>query len=185
MTPEGTDRGRLRAQDLLILGGDGELEETLPNKPPSDCGLHLEILRACGVRSVIHTASVWNLLIADSAAEIGGLQLEGFYALGGISQGASSLWIPSVPFSSDAEKQKLLVHEALRRQASAAALLVRGVGLISWGRDFEEAKRRTEILEMLIETAARSRFSVYRTPSIKHGQTAVAKSDRPQLRLVV
>ena len=93
-------------------------------------------------------------------------------ALSGVGREENAVWVPIVESAADWQRQIELVLEAVRsrqpqssRYAIAPALLVRGLGLVTWGETCTDAKRHTEVLEALLEVTGRFHSASGRLPS--------------------
>ena len=56
--------------------------------PSAETLLHLEIVRRRGAGAVLHTHSVWSTILSDAPADRGGLTIEGFEMLKGLTASA-------------------------------------------------------------------------------------------------
>jgi methylthioribulose-1-phosphate dehydratase len=129
-------------------------------RPSAETSLHLAIVRARGARAVSHTHSVWSTLLSDAAFAEGGLAIEGYEMLKGLSGVTTHThreWLPVIENTQDWAAEGPRVESLLRGQAHTHGLLIRRHGLYTWGRDLDEMKRHLEILEFLLEVVGRSR----------------------------
>lgn len=153
----GADKGRLRAEDILEVDGNG-LPLEAERKPSDETVVHLAVVRERDAGAVLHTHSVWNTLVSEAAAAAGGLALSGYEMLKGLAGVSSHLheeWLPVLENTQDYHRMSREVTDALRRHPQAHGLLLSGHGLYTWGRDLEEAQRHVEALEFLIELEGR------------------------------
>ena len=158
MSPSGVDKGELRPEQVLLIdeearavGGAG--------KPSDESLLHLRVVRERGAGAVFHTHSVWNTLLSDLYADAGGLAVEGYEMLKGLSGVRTHEhreWLPIIENSQDMPALADALGGALRRHGGAHAVLLRRHGLYTWGETPAEAKRHVEILEFLLETHGRA-----------------------------
>lgn len=162
ITPTGLDKGALVAEQFLeiddaacVVRGDG--------RPSAETGLHLAIVRARGVRAVLHTHSLWSTLLSEAFSADGAVALEGFEMLKGlrdIHTHEHREIIPILENCQDIPQLAEKVQALLKRDPAVHAFLLRRHGLYTWGQDLAEAKRHVEILEFLLEILGRSRTGV-------------------------
>jgi methylthioribulose-1-phosphate dehydratase len=153
----GADKGRLAAEDILEVDGNG-LPLEAERKPSDETVVHLAVVRERAAGAVLHTHSVWNTLISEAAGDAGGLGLSGYEMLKGLSGVTThehAEWLPILENTQDYRRMSRDVTAALARHASAHGLLLRGHGLYTWGRDLQEAQRHVEVLEFLFEVEGR------------------------------
>jgi len=153
----GVDKGRLTAEQILAVDGEGRRIEG-EGKPSDETVVHLAVVRERDAGAVLHTHSVWNTLLSEAGGDEGGLQIEGFEMLKGLSGVTThehAEWVPIIPNTQDYARMSRDAPAALRRHPAAHGLLLRGHGLYTWGRDLAEARRHVEILEFLFEVTGR------------------------------
>jgi methylthioribulose-1-phosphate dehydratase len=159
ITRSGVDKGRLEAGHILeidaagaALGGSG--------RPSAESAIHLAVVRARGARAVAHTHSLWSTILSDVHAGEGGLAIEGYEMLKGLSGVTTHEhreWLPIIPNVQDWVAESDGVEGLLRAHPAAHGFLIRRHGLYTWGRDLEEAGRHLEVLEFLLEAVGRRR----------------------------
>jgi methylthioribulose-1-phosphate dehydratase len=157
-TASGKDKGRLGADDFVLIDGAGRVEEGAPNKPSAEMWLHLVLARH-GAGAIIHTHSVWSTLLSDRYGTAG-VPLEGYEmlkGLRGITTHEASKRVTVFENTQDIEALSTLVDAQL--SASPPGLthgfLLRRHGLYAWGKDLDEARRHLEIFEFLFEVEGR------------------------------
>ena len=158
ITPSGADKGTVRAEDMVTIDAQGAVEAG-GRRPSAETALHLAIVRARGARAVSHTHSVWSTLLSDAAFPAGGLAIEGYEmlkGLSGVTTHAHREWLPVIENTQDWAGESRRVESLLRGQPLAHGLLIRRHGLYTWGRDIDELKRHLEVLEFLLEVVGRS-----------------------------
>jgi methylthioribulose-1-phosphate dehydratase len=158
ITPSGVDKGTLAGDAMVTVDGEGRAQDG-GGRPSAETSLHLAIVRARGARAVSHTHSVWSTLLSDAASAEGGLAIEGYEmlkGLSGVTTHASREWLPAIENSQDWPAEAARVEALLRGQPGAHGLLIRRHGLYTWGRDLDELERHLEILEFLLEVVGRS-----------------------------
>jgi methylthioribulose-1-phosphate dehydratase len=157
ITPSGADKGTVRAEDLVTVDAEGEVEAG-EGRPSAETALHLAIVRARGAGAVSHTHSVWSTLLSDAAFPAGGLAIEGYEmlkGLSGVTTHAHREWLPVIENTQDWAGEAHRVESLLRGQPLTHGLLIRKHGLYTWGRDLDELKRHLEVLEFLLEVVGR------------------------------
>ena len=153
----GVDKGRLAAQDILEVDGNG-LPLEAERRPSDETVVHLAVVRERGAGAVLHTHSVWNTLLSEAAGDAGGLALSGYEmlkGLAGVTTHEHEEWLPILENTQDYGRMSRDVETALAQHPRAHGLLLRGHGLYTWGRDLEEAQRHVEVLEFLFEVEGR------------------------------
>jgi len=153
----GVDKGRLAAQDIIEVDGNG-LPLEAERKPSDETVVHLAIVRERGAGAVLHTHSVWNTLLSEAAGDAGGLVLSGYEmlkGLAGVTTHEHEERVPILENTQDYARMSRDVKAALARHPDAHGLLLRGHGLYTWGRDLEQAQRHVEVLEFLFEVEGR------------------------------
>ena len=159
ITPSGADKGAVAGDQMVTIDAQG-LATDGASKPSAETSIHLAIVRARGARAISHTHSVWSTLLSDAASADGGLALEGYEmlkGLSGVTTHAHREWLPVIENTQDWAAEAPRVESLLRGQAHTHGLLIRRHGLYTWGRDLDEMKRHLEILEFLLEVVGRSR----------------------------
>jgi methylthioribulose-1-phosphate dehydratase len=153
----GVDKGEMTRGEVVVVDDTGTV--VVGNGKPSDeTAIHLEVVRRRGAGAVLHTHSVWNTLLSEAAGDAGGLLVEGFEMLKGLSGVTThehAEWVPIVENTQDYGRMKIEVGRALEAHPGAHGVLLRGHGLYTWGRDLREARRHVEILEFLFEVTGR------------------------------
>jgi methylthioribulose-1-phosphate dehydratase len=157
ISPSGVDKGELHPDELLEVDEAGALVSGV-RRPSDETVVHLGIVRERGAGAVLHTHSVWNTLLSEAAGDAGGLWLEGFEMLKGLSGVPThehAEWVPIVENTQDYGRMADGVTRCLREHPRAHGLLLRGHGLYGWGSGLFEAKRHVEVFEFLFEVVGR------------------------------
>jgi methylthioribulose-1-phosphate dehydratase len=160
ITSTGLDKSLLSAEQIVQIDADCRTLEG-SRRPSDEARLHLAIVRLKGAGSVLHTHSVWGTLLSETAADKGGVTLEGYEmlkGLEGIHTHEEQEWLPILENCQDMAKLSRSVEESLQKHPRSHGLLIRRHGLYTWGLDLVAAKRHVEILEFLLEVEARVRF---------------------------
>jgi methylthioribulose-1-phosphate dehydratase len=160
ITSSGADKGALGAEHFMEVDESGRVINGL-GRPSAEAEVHLTVVRARRARAVLHTHSVWSTIISEICAPVGGLYLENYEMLKGLSGVQTHEhreWLPIIENSqswSDATPQ---IEEMLRSRPDIHGFLIARHGLYTWGESIMEAKRHVEILEFLLEVAGRTRL---------------------------
>jgi methylthioribulose-1-phosphate dehydratase len=159
ITSSGVDKGALTADHIIRIDADGKMIEGR-TAPSAEARVHLTVARSRSANAVLHTHSVWSTILSEACAAEGGLRIEGYEMLKGLSGVGThehGEWLPVIENSQDWEAGAAVIESVLNRHAAAHGFLIRGHGLYTWGRDLAEAKRHVEILEFLLEVVGRTR----------------------------
>jgi len=155
ITPSGAFKGSLTESRILEVDEQGAVSGDAAVRPSAETGLHLAIVRSRGARAVLHTHSIWSTVLSDLHATEGGLLIEGYEMLKGLSGVRThqhSEWVPIVDNDQDMSRLGRVVSDALARSPGAHGFLIRRHGLYTWGQDAADATRHVEIFEFLFET---------------------------------
>jgi methylthioribulose-1-phosphate dehydratase len=158
ITPSGVDKGELRPEQVLLIDEHAQ-SINQSSKPSDESPLHITIAKERGAGAIVHTHSIWNTILSDSATDHDGLPIEGYEMLKGLSGVRTHLhreWLPIIDNSQDMPELASTITDVLGKHKDAHGFLLRRHGLYTWGRDLHEAKRHVEILEFLLETLGRT-----------------------------
>jgi methylthioribulose-1-phosphate dehydratase len=157
ITASGISKGELDPAHMLeideqtaVLAGSG--------RPSAEALLHVEIVRSRGAGAVLHTHSIWSTVLSDRHAAMGGLAIEGYEmlkGLTGISTHEHREWLPILENDQDMVRLAAVVGRALAEHPAAHAFLLRRHGMYTWGETLHDAVRHVEILEFLLEAVGR------------------------------
>ncbi|HTV24514.1 MAG TPA: acireductone synthase [Polyangiaceae bacterium] len=152
ITASGIDKGALTERDVLLVGLD--LRPLEAGRPSAESPLHAALyLGSAQVNAVSHTHSVAATVLSRRAAAAGSLRLSGYEmakAVAPIAGGAPpELELPILPNQQDTAALACIASERLAR-SNAAAYLVEGHGLTTWGGDVDQARHRSEALEFML-----------------------------------
>jgi methylthioribulose-1-phosphate dehydratase len=159
ITPSGVDKGMLDPSQILEVDGRGGVIHG-SGQPSSETALHLVVVQLRGAAAVLHTHSIWGTLLSERYAGEGGIAIEGYEMLKGLEGVRTHQhreWLPILENSQDMAALASSAEETLARRPEIHGFLLRGHGLYTWGEDLALAKRHVEILEFLLEVAARTR----------------------------
>src|SRR5271165_2248349 len=161
ITSSGLDKGSLTPAGILEIDGDATVLHG-HGHPSAETSLHLVAVRQLGAGAVLHTHSIWSTLLSDRWAAEGGLVLEGYEmlkGLSGISTHQHREWVPILENSQDYTALSAKLSSVLTQHPRSHGILLRKHGLYTWGRDIAEARRHVEILEFLFEAEGRRQFA--------------------------
>lgn len=159
ITASGVDKGALKTEQVLLIDDHVQLVNQTAGKPSDESLLHVRIVKERGAGAVLHTHSIWNTIFSDVYADEGGVRIEGYEMLKGLSGVRThehSEWLPIVDNSQDMPALADTISKTLSEHKSAHGFLIKRHGLYAWGDDLAQAKRHVEILEFLLETIGRT-----------------------------
>ena len=159
ITRSGTHKGELTPDDVLELDEAGVIL-TGTGRPSAETGLHYAIVSARGAGAVLHTHSIWSTFLSDRCAA--GLEITGYEmlkGLAGVTTHEHREWIPVVDNDQDIDRLSIEVRATLDAHPACHAFLLRRHGLYTWGATLRDAVRHVEILEFLLESVGRARYS--------------------------
>ena len=159
ITASGVDKGALKTEQVLLIDDHVQLVNQTAGKPSDESLLHVRIVKERGAGAVVHTHSIWNTIFSDVYADEGGVRIEGYEMLKGLSGVRThqySEWLPIVDNSQDMPALADTISKTLTEHESAHGFLIKRHGLYAWGDDLAQAKRHVEILEFLLETIGRT-----------------------------
>lgn len=159
ITASGKDKGRLLQADFVLVDSQGKPVHADQPKSSAETLLHCLAAQDPSVGAVLHTHSVWSTLISARLASLGGVLVEGYEMLKGLSGVTShehTEWFPILTNSQDipelAERVQKVMQQAER---PLHGYIIQQHGIYTWGRDLDEAIRHVEIIEFLLEVLAR------------------------------
>jgi len=160
VTASGADKGRLSRTHFVRIGSDGS--PLVDGQPPASAEtmLHVVLAQLPDAGAILHTHSVWGTLLSDYHFAAGGLSLEGYEMLKGLSGNSThetSLWVPIFENTQDipALAREVELQLAIPNRKMSHAFLIRNHGLYTWGQDVFSARRHIEVLEFLFEVLGR------------------------------
>ena len=162
ITASGVDKGELTSEQVLVVDENVEVVSGIGRKPSDESLLHVQIVKQRGAVAVLHTHSIWNTMLSDLHAGEGGVRIEGYEmlkGLAGVRTHEHSEWLPIVDNSQNMPELADTISKTLSEHKSAHGFLIKRHGLYSWGDNLAQAKRHVEILEFLLESVGRARYS--------------------------
>ena len=160
ITASGKDKGRLTRDDFVLVDQLGHGVHEHQPKSSAETLLHCLAAEDPEVGAVLHTHSVWSTILSDRFAPQGGILIEGYEMLKGLSHISShehAEWLPI--FDNSQNIPELADQVRLQRQSRRPfrhGYIIRRHGIYTWGKDLDEAFRHIEILEFLLECIGRS-----------------------------
>jgi methylthioribulose-1-phosphate dehydratase len=154
MTATGSRKERLTQRDFLMLDRLGQSTDPM-RQTPSEAPIHRAIIAERDAGAIIHTTSVWSVLLSDLYAECGGFAMEGFATLRALPKTRNREWLPILCYSDEFHALSEMTVEVLRTQPAGHGILFRKQGLYTWGKNVEEAVQNVEIFELLFEVHGR------------------------------
>lgn len=151
ITASGCHKGELTPADFLVADFDGKPIDS-PRKASYETLLHCQLYRMQpGIGSVLHTHSIANTVLSmqHDAIRLSGYEL--LKVLPGITTHDTTIDVPVFENDQDIARLAATVDAQLRKQASAAAYVIRGHGLYAWGDNVAQARWRVEALEFMFE----------------------------------
>ncbi len=158
ITGTGLDKGRLSGDQMVLVDESGKVLEGAV-RPSAEVALHLAIAQTMDAGAVLHTHSIWSTVLAEFNHSRGGISIEGYEMLKGLSgirTHEHREWLPILENSQDCNELARTIIKELNRHPQSHGFLIYRHGLYTWGTDLDEAKRHVEILEFLLEVLGRS-----------------------------
>jgi methylthioribulose-1-phosphate dehydratase len=158
ITSTGLDKGALAASQFVHVNAEGTVTQG-SGRPSAETALHLVVVRRRLAGAVLHTHSVWSTMLSDLHAAKGGVTIEGYEMLKGLSGVTTHThreWLPIFENDQDMQRLSAVVEAGLRNRPDVHGFLLRNHGLYTWGDDLQQAKRHLEILEFLLEVLGRT-----------------------------
>ncbi|MDT4953611.1 MAG: methylthioribulose-phosphate dehydratase [Acidobacteriota bacterium] len=158
ITASGADKGSLAPEHFMEVDESGRIING-QGSPSAETEVHLTVIRARRARAVLHTHSVWSTIISESYAKEGGIYIENYEMLKGLSGVRTHEhreWLPIIENSQRWSDVTPQIAEMLCSRPDIHGFLILRHGLYTWGESIIEAKRHVEILEFLLEVMGRS-----------------------------
>lgn len=158
ITSSGADKGALTAEHFVEVDERGRIISGV-GRPSAETEVHLTVVRARRARAVLHTHSVWSTILSETYAREGGVYIENYEMLKGLSGVRTHEhreWLPIIENSQHWSEATPQLEETLHRHPDIHGFLILRHGLYTWGDSIAEAKRHVEILEFLLEVMGRT-----------------------------
>ena len=166
ITRSGTHKGELTTSDILEVGDEGSSIGTAIGVPSAETLLHVAIVHARPAAAVLHTHSIWSTQVSDRFVRQGGVAIQGYEMLKGLSGVTTHEhreWIPTLENDQDMVRLGEKVTATLQERPDCHAFLLRRHGLYTWGATVPEAVRHVEIIEFLLESVGRKEAAPWRS----------------------
>lgn len=159
ITASGNDKGALAAETHFL-----EIDERARvlrgiGKPSAETEIHLAIYNLKPeAAAILHIHSVWGTILSDVYFPEGGIAIESYEMLKGLSGVATHEhceFVPVVENSQDYAELSRTIEQSLLENPAAHGIYLRRHGLYTWGKEVAEAKRHIEIFEFLFEVLGR------------------------------
>jgi methylthioribulose-1-phosphate dehydratase len=158
ITSTGVDKGALVQEHFMRVDEQGRVVSG-QGLPSAETEVHLTVIRARRAQAVLHTHSVWSTIISEAYAKEGGVFIENYEmlkGLSGIKTHEHREWLPIIENSQRWSDVTPQIEEMLQRRPDIHGFLILRHGLYTWGESIAEAKRHVEILEFLLEVMGRT-----------------------------
>lgn len=148
VSASGLDKGRMRAEDFLLVDGAGIAVPPETRKPSDETLLHLALYGATNAAAICHGhpphAVALSLGVGDHIA-VTAIEMQKAFA--GTKTHQCVRRMPVIDNSQD--MVELSARALAARDADVPAVIVRGHGVYAWGRSIAEAGRHLETVEWL------------------------------------
>jgi methylthioribulose-1-phosphate dehydratase len=166
ITRSGTQKSELTSSDILEVGDDGTSIGTSIGVPSAETLLHVAIVHARPAAAVLHTHSIWSTQVSDRFVRQGGVAIQGYEMLKGLSGVTTHEhreWMPILENDQDMVRLAERVTATLQERPDCHGFLLRRHGLYTWGATVPEAVRHVEIIEFLLESVGRKEAAPWRS----------------------
>ena len=152
ITVSGRDKGRLGADDIMVVDFDGRPVAT-EHQPSAETLLHTQLYRRCPeIGCVLHTHSLNQTIASRLYGPVGNVRFEDYElikAFRGQNTHETEFDLPVLPNSQHMPTLAAQV-DVLLDAGSLWGYLIDGHGLYAWGRDMAEARRHLDAFEFLL-----------------------------------
>lgn len=153
ITVSGRDKGRLTADDFLLVDMAGRVIEG-SGKPSAETPLHVQLYQHDpAIGAVLHTHSPHQTLAGRALAIEGGIRFEGYEllkAFAGVGTHEAQLTLPVFANTQDMHELAQQVATRLVSEERSYGYLIDGHGIYAWGTDLDEAMQHLEAFDFLI-----------------------------------
>lgn len=164
LTASGKHKGQLTREDFVLVDAQGQPTQSDQPKSSAETLLHCVAAEQPSVGAILHTHSVWSTVLSDRFAPQGGILIEGYEmlkGLSGVSTHEHAEWLPIFDNTQDIPVLAEQVRAAMRENEKSGqpawhGYIIRRHGIYTWGKDIDEAFRQIEIIEFLLECVGRS-----------------------------
>ena len=159
VTASGKDKRLLTENDFVLVDADGRPTEDGQPKSSAETLLHCIAATSPSVGAVLHTHSVWSTILSERFAPQGGIRIEGYEMLKGLSGVTTHEHVEWLPIFDNTQDIPNLAKRVAEQMASSDGIahgyIIRQHGIYTWGKDLAEAFRQIEIIEFLLECIGR------------------------------
>lgn len=160
VTASGKDKGQLRKDDFVLVDGEGNPVHAHSPKSSAETLLHCIAAQNENVGAVLHTHSVWSTILSERFWPHGGILIESFEMLKGLSGVTTHQHAEWLPIFENTQEIPMLAQKVKAAMADTErplthGYLIRRHGIYTWGKDLDEAFRQIEIIEFLLECLGR------------------------------
>lgn len=156
VTASGRDKGRLVADDMLLVGADGAPLETWKGKPSAEMPVHERIYRRCDAGAVYHVHSVTGAVLSDVFGGQG-IPFAGLEMLKGLGHPTPDVDLRIPVAENHADSWVIADNLERAMDPMVPGVFVRNHGLYAWGRTPREAHNHVEVFEYLFRYAQERR----------------------------
>lgn len=153
VTVSGRDKGKLGAEDIMVVDLDNQAVATTA-RPSAETALHTQIYRRFPkVSAVLHTHSRAQSVASRLFADAGFVRFEGWELQKAISGYQTHESVLDLPVFSNTQDMQTLVDQIdawLDAGKPLNGYLIDGHGIYAWGVDMAEARRHLEAFEFLL-----------------------------------
>jgi methylthioribulose-1-phosphate dehydratase len=152
ITASGKDKGKLKPDDFMDVGMDGEAVDS-SRKSSAETLLHTQIYQhRPDAYVVLHTHSPAQTLMSMRFGKHGKIEFAGYElqkAFRGVSTHEGTVTLPIVANSQDMRSLCANILPLFERN-DFWGYLIEGHGIYTWGRDIDEARRHLDAFEFLL-----------------------------------
>jgi methylthioribulose-1-phosphate dehydratase len=152
ITISGRDKGRLSADDIMVVDCDGNAVGS-GHRPSAETLLHVQLYRRLPEAGcVLHTHSVAQTVASRLFAGAGHVRLEGYELLKAFEGNRTHDMAVDVPVLANSQDMHTLAAQvdALLDRQCLWGYLIDGHGLYAWGADMAQARRHLDAFEFLL-----------------------------------
>jgi methylthioribulose-1-phosphate dehydratase len=153
ITVSGRDKGRLTADDFLLVDLEGRVIDG-SGKPSAETPLHVQLYRHDpSIGAVLHTHSPHQTVAGRALACEGGIRFEGYEllkAFAGVGTHDTQVTLPVFANTQDMQELAQRVDGRLAGGGPMYGYLIDGHGIYAWGTDLGDAMRHLEAFDFLI-----------------------------------
>lgn len=152
ITISGRDKGRLSADDVMVVDFDGNAVGS-GHRPSAETLLHVQLYRRFPeIGCVLHTHSIAQTVASRLFAGAGHVRLEGYELLKAFEGNRTHDTAVDVPVLANSQDMHTLAAQvdALLDRQCLWGYLIDGHGLYAWGTDMAQARRHLDAFEFLL-----------------------------------